>query len=91
MPRASVSPSVPEYSAVASRVRETLNRNLGENSAVETEEGYEGRVRVKVVSSRLNGMKERQKQNYLWEILQSELGELSQRVSFVVGYGMDEL
>ena len=91
MPRASAGPPVLEYNAVAGKVKETLRQALGENAAIDTEEGYEGRVRVKVVSSRLNGMKERQKQNYLWEILQNDLGELSQRVSFVVAYSMDEL
>ncbi len=80
-----------EFQQDSPKVEQALRRAFPTNSVVEVEEGYQGRVRAKVVSSLLNGMREQEKQNYLWEILRSELGEDAQNVSFVLAYGTDEL
>ena len=53
--------------------------------------GYNGRVHLKVVSRRFNGMNERQKQQVIWEILNTRLGADAQAVSLAMVYGTDEL
>lgn len=80
-----------DFQQEAPKVEQALRRAFPTNSVVEVEEGYQGRVRAKVVSSLLNGMREQEKQNYLWDILSSELGENSKSISFVLAYGTDEL
>ena len=80
-----------DFQQASSKVEQALRRAFPINSVVEVEEGYQGRVRAKVVSSRLNGMREQEKQNYLWDILRTELGDESQNISFILGYGTDEL
>ncbi len=80
-----------DFQQEAPKVEQALRRAFPTNSVVEVEEGYQGRVRAKVVSALLNGMREQEKQNFLWDILRSELGEDSQNISFVLAYGTDEL
>jgi len=80
-----------DFQQESPKVEQALRRAFPTNSIVEVEEGYQGRVRAKVVSNRLNGMREQEKQNYLWDILQRELGAGSQSVAFVLAYGTDEL
>lgn len=80
-----------DFQQEAPKVEQALRRAFPINSVVEVEEGYQGRVRAKVVSALLNGMREQEKQNFLWDILRSELGEDSQNISFVLAYGTDEL
>jgi hypothetical protein len=75
----------------APKVEQALRRAFPTNSIIEVEEGYQGRVRAKVISSRLNGMREQEKQNYLWDILQVELGAEAESIAFVLAYGTDEL
>ena len=58
---------------------------------IATRQGYLGRVQVTLVSSRLNGMTEAEKQDFVWGILRDRLGEDSQVVSIVTPYGTDEL
>jgi RNA binding exosome subunit len=79
------------YQQEAARVIEALRRAFPENATIATSEGYLGRVHVKVVSERLNGMSEQEKQDYLWDVLRAEMGSDAQTVSFIRGYGTDEL
>ena len=59
---------------------------------IECTEGYGDYVHVLVVSEKLNGMSELQKQARITEILTTKLGEeATAAVSMVVGYGTDEL
>ena len=80
-----------DYTQEAQKVEQVLRRAFPENTIIETEPGYQGRVRVKLVPSRLNGKSEREKQDDLWEILRAELREEAQSVSYVIAYGTDEL
>ena len=80
-----------DFHQEAPKVEQVLRRAFPTNSVVEVEEGYQGRVRAKVVSSLLNGMREQEKQNYLWDIVQNELGEETQSIAFILAYGTDEL
>ncbi|MDQ2800449.1 MAG: hypothetical protein M3Y13_12515 [Armatimonadota bacterium] len=80
-----------DFQQESPKVEQVLRRAFPSNAIIEMEEGYGGRVRAKVVSSRLNGMREQEKQNYLWDILHTELGEDSQSIAFVLAYGTDEL
>lgn len=80
-----------DYEAVSERVTEALSEAFP-NSAIYTEEGFEGRVHVKIVSAALNGKSERVKQELVWEVLRARLEEDEQQaVSFILPYGMDEL
>jgi acid stress-induced BolA-like protein IbaG/YrbA len=79
-----------DYQAEAERVREAL-RGAFPQDTIATDEGYNGRVHVKVVSERFNRRSEREKQDLLWEILRDRLGAEAQAVSLALAYGTDEL
>ncbi len=80
-----------DYAVLAPKVEVALRRAFPVNAVIEVEEGYQGRIRAKVISNKLNKMQEKEKQEYLWDILRQELGDKSQGVSFILGYGTDEL
>lgn len=83
--------SVYDFQQEAPKVEQALRRAFPTNSVIEVEEGYQGRIRAKVISGQLNGMREQEKQNYLWDILRQELGAASDSISYVLAYGTDEL
>jgi len=59
---------------------------------IECTQGYGDYVHVLIVSSKLNGKSELEKQAYTTEIIKTKLGEeAAAAVSMVVGYGTDEL
>jgi stress-induced morphogen len=78
------------YEDLSSKVLAALRKEFP-TETVYTHEGYRGRVHVLVVSSKLNGMSEAEKQAYIWELLQTELGLEAQGVSLAIAYGTDEL
>ena len=80
-----------DYAALAPKVKAALRRAFPTNFVIEIEEGYQGRIRAKVISGQLNGMREQEKQNYLWDILRQELGAASDSISYVLAYGTDRL
>ncbi len=82
---------VVDYDSVAPRVNEILRRMLGENAAIELSPGFEGRVRIKVVSPCFNGMDESEKSGVVWNALNSELKDDANKISFVIAYSTDEL
>lgn len=79
-----------DYAEVAPKVVEAL-RPAFLHDTIATREGYLGRAHLLVVSSRFNGMTERQKQDLLQDILQAELGSDAEPVTVLVVYGTDEL
>ena len=79
-----------DYDTLAEKARSALKEAFPE-SAIETEEGYLGRVHVRIVSPAFNGRSEREKQHMVWEVLEAEMGEAAQAVTLVLAYGMDEL
>ena len=78
------------YMVEAKRVEEALRVDFPFDT-IDTNEGYLGRVHVKVVSKRFNGKNEAEKQQILWEILRRRLNEDAQAVSLALAYGTDEL
>lgn len=78
------------YTELAPKVEQAL-RSAFPTDTIETREGYLGRVHALVVSRRLNGMTERQKQDFLLDVLNAELGKEAEGVTVVLGYGTDEL
>ena len=79
-----------DYQTESERVKQAL-RAVFPNDTVATDEGYNGRVHVKVVSERFNGRSEREKQDLIWEALRDKLGVEAQAVSLALAYGTDEL
>jgi len=79
------------YQDVAARAVAALRNLFGPDAGIYPEEGYGGRVRVKVVSPRLNGKAESEKQDLIWQALRDSLQADAQAVAFVIGYGTDEL
>ena len=80
-----------DYKTVSVRVIEILNEAFP-NSAIQTAEGFEGRVHVKIISGALDDKSERVKQELVWEVLRARLdAEEQQAVSFILPYGIDEL
>jgi len=82
--------AVYDYQNEASRVTDALRENFPHDT-IAAEEGYAGRVHLKVVSERFNGKSERYKQQYIWDLLRNRLGEDAQAVSLALAYGTDEL
>jgi len=79
-----------DYADIAERTKRALAGELT-NAMIVTEEGFGGRVHVKIVSDHLDGMSEREKQELVWDILKRELASDAQAISFVLPYGADEL
>ena len=78
-----------DYQTESQRVKDAL-RSLFPHDTIATDEGYNGRVHVKVVSERFNRRSEREKQDLIWEILRDKLGADAQAVSLAMAYGTDE-
>jgi stress-induced morphogen len=79
-----------DYAALSDAAKEALGAAYP-RSAIETEQGYQGRVHIRIVSSEFNGKREADKQAMVWDVLKQALGERAQGVSLVLAYGMDEL
>jgi hypothetical protein len=78
------------YSGMEPAVCQALYAGLCQNIAVGTEEVEGGRVFVKVVSPRLNGLTEREKQDLVWSALHN-LGPNAQAVALALAFGTDEI
>lgn len=79
-----------DYQLESEKVKKALRPAFPQDT-IATDEGYNGRVHLKVVSERFNGRSERAKQDMIWEILRDKLKEDSQAVSLAMAYGTDEL
>ena len=79
-----------DYQTESQRVKEAL-RSVFPQDTIVTDEGYNGRVHVKVVSERFNHRLEREKQAMIFDILRDKLGADAQAVSLAMAYGTDEL
>ena len=79
-----------DYAQEAGRVVDALRQEFPQDT-IDTNEGYNGRVHVKIVSRRFNGKGEREKQQMIWDIMRARLGADAQAVSLVLAYGTDEL
>jgi len=79
-----------DYSELAPRVLAALREHFPQDT-IALSEGYMGRVHVKIVSEKFNGLGERDKQAMIWVILEGELGEDAKYVSLAIAYGTDEL
>ena len=79
-----------DYQTESQRVKAAL-RAVFPQDTIATDEGYNGRVHVKVVSERFNGRSEREKQDLIWAALHDKLGAEAQAVSLALAYGTDEL
>ena len=78
------------YKELAPRVEAALREELS-GDGVFLSEGYKGRVHVKIVSSRFNGMSTADRQVYVYDLLRAKHGADSQAVSLVSAYSADEL
>ena len=80
-----------DYVKESQKVRKAIREIFGENAAIATHEGYEGRVHVKLVSPLFDGLSASEKQDKFWESLRERLGEEAQTVSLAEIYGMDQV
>jgi len=75
-------------------IREKVEKALREafpKETIEVSEGYKGRAHVLVVSAKFNDMSERQKQDYVWDVLRAELQDDAEAVTTVICYSTEEL
>ncbi len=75
----------------ATKKAEAGLRKVFENDTISFSEGYNGRVHVKIVSEKFNKMNAQERQQYVFEILNDEMGADAQAVSLVMPYGTDDL
>ena len=81
-----------DYAESASQVKSALRKAFGENATLVTNEGYNGRIHLKVVSERFNGMNGSERQQYVWDAIQDELDtKMREAISLVLCYSTDEL
>ncbi len=80
-----------KYAEVSGRVEDILRRAFGPNVTIRTDEGWHGRVHVKIVSSAFDKLTEDEKQTLVWDTLRRELGADAEAVALVLAYGMDEI
>jgi stress-induced morphogen len=79
------------YTDVSQRVTDLLRREFGPNVTIRTDEGWHGRIHVKIVSSAFDGLDEDAKQEMIWGALRRDLGSESEAVALVLAYGTDEI
>ena len=80
-----------DFSEVSQHVKAVLRHEFGPDVSIRTDEGWQGRVHVKIVSSAFGSRNEDEKQTMVWEVLRRELKAESQAVSLVLAYGTDEI
>ena len=80
-----------DFDTAVPRVEQILRKLLGENATINLSRGFEGRIRVKVVSPKFNGLCEAEKSRAVWETLDAEMKEDVGKISFVIAYSTDEL
>jgi hypothetical protein len=83
-----------DYEELAPRVVSALREVFSsDDDLVKVERGQGGRVRVLVVSDKLNNRSEEEKQDLIWTALARALGPdpVSRSVSLAIAYGTDEL
>ena len=80
-----------DYAQASARVRETLQTAFGPNAAIRTDRGDAGRVYVRIVSDRFDGLSERAKQDMIWTALRQGMQEDSQAVALVLAFGTDQI
>jgi stress-induced morphogen len=80
----------PDYTERSRVVKRALKKRFPDALNIRTEPGYQGRVHVRVVSPKFDGLTEKQKQELLWDIFREELHEDSQFISIALAYGTDE-
>ena len=85
-----MSEQVSTFTGESRRVEQALRQEFPHDT-IDTTEGYNGRVHLKVVSRRFNGMNERQKQQCAREILNGRLGAEARAISPALVYGTGEL
>ncbi len=78
------------YSEVKSQVLQALRKRLGEDVLMSAAEVEGGRIFIKVVSPKLDGLTERKKQDVVWEAMHT-LGPNAQAVTLALAFGMDEI
>ena len=78
------------YEEQAQRVVEVLRQEFPTDT-IDTNEGYNGRVHVKLVSRRFNGMNEQEKQQFICDLFRDKLDADAQVISLALVYGTDEL
>ena len=78
------------YNEIEPIIRRKLVDDLGPNLAVYTEEIDEGRVYVKVIGDKFDGLTEAAKQRKVWKTLR-QLGPIEKAVGLVLTFGLDEL
>ena len=86
-----VAAPIGNHAVVAPRAIAALRKEFGDDTGVFAEFGYQGRVRLKLITPQLNGIPEQEKQEVAWRVLNEALGEDAGSISVVIAYGTDEL
>lgn len=79
-----------DYEVIAAKATEALKKAFPD-SVIQSEEGYLGRVHLRIVSPSFDGKNETEKQVMVWEVLNAEMEQEAQAITLALAYGMDEL
>ncbi len=80
-----------DFTALKERVTSVLREEFGENTSIRVEEGWHGRLHIRIVSDSFDGRSEELKQDMIWDALRTRLGEDAQGVSLVLAFGTDQI
>ena len=84
-------PTTIDFTKLSRQVADVLRKEFGPDVTVRTDEGWHGRIHVKVVSNAFDDRASDEKQEMVWQVLKRELGEEADAVALVLAYGMDEI
>ncbi len=79
-----------DFADVKEKAEKAL-RAVFPTDTIDVTESYKGRAHVLIVSATFNGMSERQKQDFIWDVLRAEMESDADAVTSVVCYGTEEL
>jgi hypothetical protein len=76
--------------AVKDTIKRVFEKAIPE-AFVDVSDGYRDNVHVVIVSRRFDELTEREKEEYLWDIVRPTLPKEAERISLLLGYSPDEL
>ena len=72
------------YDQTAPEVERALRDEFNGNTVITLDEGYLGRVNVRIISPTFDGMSEPEKQDVVWRVLKEAMGDRVLEVGLVV-------
>lgn len=80
-----------DFTALKERSVAVLREEFGENTSIRVDEGWRGRLHIRIVSDAFDSRNEEDKQQMVWDALRARLGAEAQNISLVLVFGTDQI